>query len=148
MRWFPHVTVATIVERDGHFLMVEEDKGSGSVFNQPAGHLENGESLLDAARRETLEETGWDVAIDELIGFYQWRNPGKDETYLRACFHATPLSHDPARPLDTGIIAAHWLTRDTLGSAQIRPRSPLVLACIDDYLAGQRYPLALLHQLV
>ncbi len=145
--WFAHLTVATVVERGGTFLLVEEDKGQGPVFNQPAGHLEDGETLPEAAVRETLEETGWDVAPEALVGLYQWRAPN-GETFVRACFAARALVHHPERALDAGIVAARWLTRTELADGGYRPRSPLVLRAIDDFLAGRRYPLELLQHVV
>lgn len=138
--WKPHVTVAAIVERDGYFLCVEEDVDGRRVYNQPAGHLDPGESLVAACAREALEETGWSVEPYALIGLYRLELPAL--TYLRVCFAAHALRHDPARALDTGIVAAPWLTRAELAATPERLRSILVLRCVDDYLAGARYPLA------
>lgn len=143
MRWFPHVTVAAVVERDGRFLFVEEDKGRGPVLNQPAGHLEDGETLIEALVRETLEETGWTVAPLALVGVYRWRNPDNGETFMRFCIAATPLAHDAQRRLDDGILRALWIAPDEL--AAYRLRSPLVRPCIEDWRAGCRYPLELLR---
>ena len=142
--WQPDVTVATVVVRDGRLLMVEERAQGRLVFNQPAGHLEPDESLLDAARRETLEETGWEVAPTAFIGAYQW----KAETgrhYLRFAFGAEPVTHHPERPLDTGIVRALWLSQDELAQARPRLRSPLVWQAAQDWLAGRRYPLDLVR---
>lgn len=139
MTWAPHVTVATIVERDGRFLMVEEMTGDGLRFNQPAGHLEPGESLLHAAVRETLEETAHHVAPDALVGIYRWPHPS-GITYLRFAFSARVTGFEPDRPLDEGILRAVWLTPDEIRACAPRHRSPLVLACIDDYLAERRVP--------
>ncbi|WP_313341815.1 NUDIX hydrolase [Stenotrophomonas sp.] len=141
-RWAPHVTVATVVVRDGELLLVEESIDGHAVLNQPAGHLEPGESLAAAAVRETLEETGWTVALTAFIGTYQWTAP--DGTpFLRFAYAAEPLSHDPARPLDAGILRALWLAPAALQAEAARLRSPLVWAVVADYLAGQRYPLSL-----
>lgn len=137
--WKPHVTVAAIVEADGRFLCVEEEVEGRIVYNQPAGHLDPGESLVAACAREALEETGWSVEPYALVGLYRLELP--ELTYLRVCFAARALRHDPGRALDTGIIAAPWLTRAELAGASARLRSVLVLRCVDDYLAGARYPL-------
>jgi len=150
--WAPHVTVAVVVERDGELLLVEEQIGGQRVLNQPAGHLEPDESLLDAAVRETLEETGWTVELTALIGAYQWQvpdspGPGAERQYLRFAFAARPLSHDPERPLDTGIVRALWLAPPALLAEQARHRSPLVWQIVADYLGGQRAPLSLVRQL-
>ena len=147
MVWKPHVTVAAVAERDGRFLVVEEDVRGKRVFNNPAGHLEPGESLLDAVRRETLEETGWDFEPDALTGIYLWHNPEVDATFLRVTFHGRCLRRHPERRLDHGIVAAHWLSREELASGRYTLRTPLVLRCIDDLLAGRRYPLDVLSHL-
>jgi 8-oxo-dGTP pyrophosphatase MutT (NUDIX family) len=139
--WRPDVTVATIVPRDGRFLLVEEEVRGERVLNQPAGHLERGESLADAACRETLEETGWHVALTALIGVYQWTAPDAESHFVRFTFSAQPLRHDAERPLDAGIVRALWLSRDELTAAGRRLRSPMVLRGVDDYLAGRRLPL-------
>ena len=145
--WKPNTVVATIVERDGRFLLVEEEADGRAVFNQPAGHLDDGETLLEAAKRETLEESGWHVEPTDLVGIYRVAPPGKDITYLRFCFRARAVSHDAARKLDKEIIRAVWLTREELVAEQARHRSPLVLRCIDDAIAGHSYPLSLIHDL-
>jgi len=142
----PHVTVATVVVRDGRLLQVEERIDGRLVLNQPAGHLEPGERLHDAALRETLEETGWTVRLTAFIGCYQWQ-AGNGEHYLRFAFAAEPLSHDAGRPLDTGIERALWLGPDELRAESARWRSPLVWQVVADYLGGQRFPLALVRQL-
>lgn len=144
--WTPRVTVAAILARDGRFLLVEESGSAGAVFNQPAGHLEVGESLLEAVVRETREETGWGFVPEGLVGVYRWRTPGPGKTYLRFCFHGQGRDHRPEQPLDTGILGIHWLTREELAGTG-RLRSPLVLACVDDYLHGRSYPLDLLQDL-
>ena len=144
MIWKPHVTVATVLERDGLFLLVEENTDDGIRYNQPAGHLEVGEALSDAAIRETLEETGYTCVPDALVGIYQWRKPERDLSYLRFAFSGRVLAHDARRQLDEDIIAAHWLTPDEIRARQAQLRSPMVMRCIDDYLAGHRFPLDLL----
>lgn len=150
--WQPDVTVATVVVRDGRLLMVEETVGGQRVLNQPAGHLEPDESLVDAALRETREETGWDVRLTCFIGAYQWRAPDDGDGqggrhYLRFAFGAEPVRHDPARPLDSGIVQALWLTPSELQEQSGRHRSPLVWQAVADYLAGRRHPLDLMQQL-
>jgi 8-oxo-dGTP pyrophosphatase MutT (NUDIX family) len=147
LTWMPHVTVATVVEQQGRFLVVEEEADGALVYNQPAGHWDDHETLPAAAVRETLEETGWTVALDALLGLYHWRHPVSGITFLRVCFVAHGLRHAPDRPLDQGIRRALWLRRDELAARPERLRSPLVLRCIDDYRAGRRYPLELLVQL-
>jgi len=137
--WRPDVTVATIIPRDGRFLVVEERIRGDLVVNQPAGHLEPGESLAEAARRETLEETGWTVELTDLIGVYQWTRPEDGWQVLRVTFAGLPIGHDPDRILDAGIERALWLSRDEVALA--RTRSPLVLRNIDDWLGGRRLPL-------
>lgn len=139
--WRPDVTVACIVPRGARFLMVEETVRGELVINQPAGHLEPGESLAQAALRETLEETGWTVRLTGLVGIYQWANPTGDSHFLRFTFAAEAVQHDPARPLDQGIVRASWMTREELAATASRLRSPMVLRGIDDYLAGRRQPL-------
>jgi 8-oxo-dGTP pyrophosphatase MutT (NUDIX family) len=148
--WRPSVTVAAIVERDGRFLCVEEETDEGLRINQPAGHLDPGESLAQGVARETLEETAYDFEPKALIGVYLWRpapRPGSGEsvTYLRFAFTGALGRHHPERALDEGIVRALWLTREELAAASERLRNPLVVQCIDDYLAGQRYGLELLH---
>ncbi|QLC72400.1 NUDIX hydrolase [Pseudomonas sp. LPB0260] len=141
MDWNPHITVATIVEDRGRFLMVEEAKGGGLVLNQPAGHLEANETLRQAAVRETLEETGWEVQLTGVVGIYLYTAPSNGVTYQRVCFAAKALRHDPQRPLDSGIVGAPWLSRAELAAQPERWRSELVLRCIDDYLAGPLHAL-------
>ena len=145
MEWKPHITVATVVEDNGRFLMVEELKGERAVLNQPAGHLDPNESLIDAAIRETLEETGYDVELTGVIGIYLYTAPSNGVTYQRVCFAAKPLRHLPDSPLDEGIIGPRWLTREELAAQPERWRSELVLRCIDDYLAGERHALSLIR---
>ncbi|WP_420009870.1 NUDIX hydrolase [Xanthomonas sacchari] len=143
--WQPDVTVATVVVRDGRLLQVEEAIAGALVLNQPAGHLEPDESLIEAAVRETLEETGWQVQPTAFIGAYQWK-ADNGRHYLRFAFAADPVAHDAQRPLDTGIVRALWMTPAELQAAAPRWRSPLVWQVVADYLAGRRYPLDLLRQ--
>lgn len=138
--WRPDVTVATVVPLDGRFLLVEEDIRGQRLLNSPAGHLEPDESLHDAAVRETLEETGWQVGLTCLLGIQQWRAESGRQ-FVRFTFAAEPLQHDPGRPLDRGIVRALWLSRAEIAAAQPRLRSPMVLAGVDDWLAGRRLPL-------
>ncbi len=144
MIWKPNVTVAAVVQRDGKFLLVEEETEAGLAFNQPAGHLEQGESLVDAAVREALEETAYHFKPTHLVGIYNWRHPTKDLTYLRFAFGGELRGWEADRPLDDGIVGARWLSLDEVRATQDRHRSPLVLRCIEDHLAGQRCPLDLL----
>ena len=120
--WQPDVTVATVVVRDGRLLCVEERVNGSIVINQPAGHLEPDETLLDAALRETREETGWDVRLTAFVGAYQWKAPETQRHYLRFAFAAEPERHDPGRTLDTGIVQAVWMTPQEIGRASCRER--------------------------
>jgi 8-oxo-dGTP pyrophosphatase MutT (NUDIX family) len=145
--WRPHATVACVVAEGERYLMVEEEVAGRIAYNQPAGHLDDGESLLAAAVRETLEETGWTVALQHLIGVHQWRSTEHGEGVLRFSFAARALTHDPDRPLDAGIRRALWLTREEIAALGDKLRSPLVLRSIDGWLAGQRLPLQTLDYL-
>jgi len=144
MVWKPNVTVAAVVQRDGKFLLVEEETDAGLAFNQPAGHLEPGEPLVAAVAREALEETAYHFKPTHLVGIYNWRHPSKDLTYLRFAFGGELRGWEADRQLDDGIVAARWLTLDEVQATQVRHRSPLVRRCIDDLLAGKAYPLDLL----
>jgi 8-oxo-dGTP pyrophosphatase MutT (NUDIX family) len=135
------VTVAAIIERDGKFLMVEERAGNNLVLNQPAGHLEQGESLLAAAAREALEETGHRFEPEHVVGFYLWRSDDAGTTYLRVAFCGPVEPSADVAALDDGIVAIHWLSRAQLRHRAPELRSPMVLRCVDDYLSGHRYPL-------
>jgi 8-oxo-dGTP pyrophosphatase MutT (NUDIX family) len=148
MVWKPDVTVAAVAERDGQFLLVEERSSGRIVLNQPAGHLESGESFLEAVVRETLEETGWSFRPDAVVGVYVWQPEHLSRTFLRIAFSGALESHDPGRPLDHGILRTSWLGYEQLAAQQARLRSPLVLRCVEDYLAGTRYPISLISHLM
>lgn len=145
--WRPHVTVATIVPRDGRFLLVEENVHGRLVINQPAGHLEPGETLAEAAVRETLEETGWDVEIESLLGVQQWTSSASGSHFVRFTFCARAQQHHSARVLDDGIVRTLWLERDEIEQARERLRSPLVLNSVDDFISGRRLPLDAIRSL-
>jgi ADP-ribose pyrophosphatase YjhB (NUDIX family) len=147
MPWVPHITVAAVVQKDDRFLLVEELADGRKVFNQPAGHLEPGESLVEAVIRETLEETAWRFEPHALSGIYQWTHPEKQKTFIRFAFAGEVTKHLPDRELDTGIIRAVWLGKDQLLARSGQLRSPMVLRCIDDYLSGQRFPLDIVSEL-
>jgi 8-oxo-dGTP pyrophosphatase MutT (NUDIX family) len=146
--WKPSVTVAAVIERDGRFLLVEEQTGDGVRLNQPAGHLDPGESLLAAAARETLEETAFSFTSTHLVGVYLWRTAsqplGNATTYLRFAFCGELGTQDSGRALDDGILRTLWLTRDEIAARAAQQRSPLVQRCVDDYLRGARFPIDLL----
>jgi 8-oxo-dGTP pyrophosphatase MutT (NUDIX family) len=144
----PHVTACTIVERDGRFLFVEEIIQGASVINQPAGHWEYGETLIEAAVRETLEETAWDVEPFALVGVYEHKPAGLEYGFVRFAYAARALRHHPERPLDAGIERAVWLDREALILQRPRHRGPMVERCVDDFLAGRRYPLDLTTHLL
>ena len=145
--WRPHVTVACVVADGERYLMVEEEVNGRLVYNQPAGHLDDGESLAAAALRETLEETGWTVELRHLIGVHQWRSTEHGDAVVRFSFAARAVSHDPERPLDTDIRRALWLTRTEIAALGDRLRSPMILQSIDLWLGGQRLPLDILSHL-
>ena len=141
MTWAPHVTVATIIERDNRFLMVYEDADGKLVYNQPAGHLDPDETLQQAAIRETLEETGWNVRLTGVVGVNLYTAPSNGITYCRSTFIAEALTQDKSRALDTGIIEAVWLTYEELLERKDQLRSPMTLQIIEEYRAGRRFPL-------
>ena len=147
MVWKPRVTVAAVAERQQRFLMVEEQVEGDLRFNQPAGHLEDKESLLDAVIRECLEETAWQFQPQALVGIYRWRNKRNGDTYLRFAFSGTCLPTSIRGALDADIVAAHWMTLDEIQACSGQLRSPLVLRSIQDYLQGRRYPLDVLADL-
>jgi len=138
--WKPSVTVAAVIERDGRFLLVQERIRGQLVLNQPAGHLDPGESLAAACRREAMEETAHYFEPTALVGIYRWRDPSKDFTFLRFAFRGA-VGAVEKRPLDKEIVALHWLSPDELKKRNAEHRSPLVQQCVDDYLAGRSYPL-------
>jgi 8-oxo-dGTP pyrophosphatase MutT (NUDIX family) len=146
-RWKPHVTVAGIIEADGRFLLVEERSADGLRINQPAGHMEDGETLIEAVVREVLEESACRFVPEWMTGIYQWRDVPNDRTFMRFAFCGRAAAPDPALRLDEGIERTLWLTRDEVAGAAERFRSPWVLICIDDYLSGQRLPLDAIRSL-
>jgi 8-oxo-dGTP pyrophosphatase MutT (NUDIX family) len=146
MTWKPELTVAAIATQRGRFLVVEERVARRRVFNQPAGHVEDGETLIEAVVRETLEETAWHFEPQFVVGIYLWKNPDTARSYLRVAFGGALHEHEPQRPLDTGIVCTRWFSRAQLLAHSSRLRSPLVMRCVDDWLAGARHPLSLLHQ--
>lgn len=139
--WKPHVVVAAICERDGKFLLVEEETTEGLRLNQPAGHWERNETLREAVVREAMEETAHVVEPTDLLGAYTTRNHARDITYLRFAYVCRVTGFEPNYPLDDGIVRAVWLTPDEIAKSPIRHRSPLVMRCIHDYLSGRRFPL-------
>lgn len=142
--WCPHITVAAVIEQGGKFLFVEEEAEQSVVINQPAGHWEENERLVDAVIRETLEETGYHFQPTALVGVYRWPHPTQPIVYLRFAFCGAVLGHDADRALDVGIVRVVWLTSDEVRAQTARHRSPLVLRCMRDYLADKRYDLDLL----
>jgi len=143
----PHITVATVVSLEDKFLMVREGDGDDKdrlVYNQPAGHLEAGETLVEAARRETLEETGWYVDVTSLLGIYQYFAVNNGVTYIRHCFIAKPLEEDKAAIIDSDIESVHWLTESEIKGLQAELRSPIVWRAIEDFRSGKSYPLDLI----
>ena len=143
--WKPNVTVAALIEREGRFLLVEEQTEDGMRFNQPAGHLDQGESLVAACAREALEETAWRFRPTSLVGVYQWPRPSGDITYLRFAFAGELGEHEEGRILDEGILRAVWMSPEEIRACTERHRSPLIWQCVSDYLAGRRFPLDLVR---
>jgi NADH pyrophosphatase NudC (nudix superfamily) len=139
------VTVAAVMERDGRFCVVEEDVDGRLVYNQPAGHWERGETLVEACAREVLEETAYRFQPTHLLGVYRWHYALKDVTFLRFTFIGEVLGEEKGRPLDKEIRRVIWLTHDEIRQLAPRHRSPLVLECVEDYLAGRRFPLDVLQ---
>jgi 8-oxo-dGTP pyrophosphatase MutT (NUDIX family) len=145
MTWYPHLTVAAVIEKEQRFLMVEERAAGQLVINQPAGHLEDRESIIDAVIRETYEETTWRFKPTHLIGVYHWQQPQNQRTYIRFCFCGELLEQDKNASLDPDIEQALWLSYAEVLQRQTQHRSPLVLSCINDYRAGHRHTLDLIH---
>ena len=144
--WRPSVTVAAILERDGRFLFVEEMQEGRRVLNQPAGHLDPGETLVAAFAREVMEETAHRFEPTALVGIYRWYYKPADVTFLRFCFSGSLFEFDTTRTLDKEIVALHWLTPAELKQRSAMHRSPLVQQCLDDHLAGKRFPLDVLSK--
>ncbi len=144
MVWKPHVTVAAVIEKNCKFLLVEEQTCNGIAFNQPAGHLENGESIITAVKREVNEETAWKFEPEHIIAIQLWRKNHESPSFLRVCFAGKVHAHDSDQVLDDGIIATHWLTRRQIAEKGTQLRSPLVLNTVDAFLRGESYPLSLL----
>lgn len=146
-QWMPHATVAAIVEDNGRFLLVEEETDRGNRFNQPAGHLEDNETLLEAVIRETLEETAYQFTPESLLGIYHWKHQHNGTTYLRFAYIGSVSNHQPNMKLDEGIVRTVWMTIDEIRNNAMLMRSPQVLICIEDYLNGKRFPLAVITHL-
>ena len=148
-RWRPSVTVAAVIERDGRFLLIEEETSHGLKLNNPAGHLDPGESPAEGCAREALEETAWHFRPTALVGMYLARfikkADGEDITYFRLAFCGELGEHEPGRKLDEGIVRTLWMTADEIRANKERLRSPMVLRCVEDYLAGVRHPLTTIH---
>ncbi len=146
--WKPHTTVAAIIKREHQFLMVEELSGGKAVYNQPAGHLDPNESLLEAVIRETQEETAWQFTPEYISGIYRWEQSSKNRCFLRIAFVGSCDAFNESLKLDDGIIRTVWLSREELIAQPEKLRSPMVLRCIDDYLEGKKYPLHLLTDII
>lgn len=146
MEWYPHVTVATVVEKDGKYLLVEELCHGRLVYNQPAGHLDADETLQQAAIRETQEETGWQVELLGLVGLALYTSPNNQVTYHRTTFYAKALQHDPEQPLDDGIQQAVWMSYEEMLAASDRMRSHLVIKAVEQYQNGHTYPIELIFE--
>lgn len=147
MDWMPRVTVSAVTQREGRFLLVEEDVRDRIVINNPAGHLENDETLIEAVVREVREETGCSFQPEGFTGIYLWKTPKGDRTFLRVNFFGSCVAENDDAILDDGILRKLWLTREDLVEQKKKLRSPMVLGCIDDYLGGKRYPLDALNHM-
>jgi ADP-ribose pyrophosphatase YjhB (NUDIX family) len=147
MIWKPNVTVAAVIEKDGKYLLVEEQTSNGILFNQPAGHLEPEESIIQGSIRETLEETGYVFVPEAVLGVYRWHSPSDNITFLRFAFTGAVIDYDPDRALDAGILRVGWFSLDEIRAMSYAHRSPLVMECIEHHLAGRRYPLEILSDL-
>ncbi|MEH6551215.1 MAG: NUDIX hydrolase [Pseudomonadales bacterium] len=142
---YPHLTVATVVQRGEQFLLVQEFSNGELVYNQPAGHVEPGESLIEAALRETLEETAWDVELQGIIGLSKYIAPSNGVSYHRTTFIAKPLLHHSEQALDDGIVDAVWMNLDEMRANESKMRSPLVIKSVEQYLSGSQYPLEIIY---
>ena len=147
MRWSPHITVAAVLEKDQQFLFVQENIADKRVINQPAGHLEDNETLLQATCREVLEETGWYYQPTSLVGIYHWKSPNDAETFIRFCFTGYLIEHDASRELDNVIEQVLWLSMDEVQKRKHEMRSPLVTRCVEDYQSGSRIDLSVLNHI-
>ncbi len=144
MVWKPHVTVAAVIEKENNFLLVEEQTPKGIEFNQPAGHLEQGETLIAAIKREVNEETAWQFEAESIVALQLWRKNPAYPSFLRVCFTGKVHSYQADQALDEEIISTHWFNYQQIKEKAAQLRSPLVLNSVDSYLAGERYPLSLL----
>jgi 8-oxo-dGTP pyrophosphatase MutT (NUDIX family) len=145
--WMAHATVAAIVEHNNLFLLVEEETDRGNRFNQPAGHLEDNETIIEAVIRETQEETAYTFTPTALLGIYHWKHEHNNSTYLRFAFIGKVSSHQPNQALDDGIIRTVWMSIEEIREKAMLMRSPQVVTCFEDYLAGKTFPLAVITHL-
>jgi ADP-ribose pyrophosphatase YjhB (NUDIX family) len=143
----PNTTVAAIIEQNGKFLLVEEQTERGNRFNQPAGHLEDNETIIQAVIRETMEEAAYEFTPEFLLGIYHWKHEHNDTTYLRFAFIGKAGMHYPMQALDDGIVQAVWMDIGEMRDKAGLMRSPQVITCVEDYLAGKRYPLQVVTHL-
>lgn len=146
-RWTAHVTVAAIVEQDGKFLLIEEETNRGNRFNQPAGHLEDNETLSEAVIRETQEEAAYSFTPTALLGIYHWKHEHNNSTYLRFAYIGKVSNHQPEQVLDDGIIRSVWMSIEEIHEKAMLMRSPQVVTCFEDYLKGQSFPLNTINHL-
>ncbi|MGW8269682.1 MAG: NUDIX hydrolase [Burkholderiales bacterium] len=144
--WKASVTVAAVIEADGRFLLVEEIHDGRAVLNQPAGHLDPDESLIDACVREVMEETAHRFVPEALVGVYRYLYAPKDITFLRFAFSGRSAGAEPGRALDKEIVRTHWLTHDEIVARRAEHRTPLVMQCIEDYRSGRHFPLEVLSK--
>jgi 8-oxo-dGTP pyrophosphatase MutT (NUDIX family) len=142
----PHITVACVIQKDNRFLLVREKSAGQIVYNQPAGHLEPGESLIAAAERESLEETGWQVKVEHFLGIYQYTSPHDGISYVRHCFVATPIKEVEYAELDSDILDCCWLPHDEIVALKSELRSPMVLSVLHDFVQGKIYPLSIIQR--
>ncbi len=144
--WKPHLTVAAVIEEEGRFLLVEERENGRLVYNQPAGHVEDGESLVEAVVRETLEETAYRFSPCGLTGLYLWRHPETAETFVRVAFYGSVARARVDRPLDPDIVRTVWLDRQEIAARARQLRSPLVPRALEDYVHGRHHPLDVIRE--